>query len=182
MAASLGTRSVKSSAGADRHMLVALVSSVPNAIGRLKRPLGLDVGTDMDGVRAYYDNTFKGLTAPPVVSAGRLGPGPRAPHHFDDVVSIPPFGRTPSINASVSAAILIYEVVRQRGTVGADRNENKYVCNPVLDGMMKKDADFKCEYCGAILELEKVVRFEPDSGEYKYVCTSCAGMDQKRPR
>ena len=41
---------------------------------------------------------------------------------------------------------------------------------------MKKDADIKCEYCGAILELEKAVRFEPDSGEYKYVCTSCAIM------
>ena len=125
MAASLGTGAVKSSAGADRHMLVARVSRVPNAIGRLKRPSVWIVGTDMDGVRAYYDNTFKGLTALPSRLGGAARTRPRAPTKelCDDVVSIPLFGRTPSLNASVSAAILIYEVVRQRGAVGGQKRK-----------------------------------------------------------
>jgi len=115
--ASLSAGTLRASAGAVEHMRVAMASSVPNALNQLKREGLWTVAADMDGRRAYYDYRFKGPTAL-VIGGEDHGLGRLTKELCDEVVRIPMFGETPSLNASVSAAILIYEAVRQRATEG----------------------------------------------------------------
>ena len=32
----------------------------------------------------------------------------------------------------------------------------------------------KCKYCGHILELREEIKYDPDTGEYFYICPNCA--------
>lgn len=111
--ASLSIGTMRASAGAVNHMRVAMASSAPNALNQLKREGIWTVGADMDGSKLYTSYKFNGPTAI-VIGGEDHGLGKLTRELCDDVVRIPMFGKTPSLNASVSAAILIYEAVRQR--------------------------------------------------------------------
>ena len=111
----LGEGAVKASAGAVEHMAVAKVPNLVNAIEELKK-MGLWVaGADASGVKSYTDIDMKGPLLLVIGSEGK-GLRPLVRKHCDFVVRIPMFGKVSSLNASVSAAILIYEAVRQRGS------------------------------------------------------------------
>ncbi len=102
----------KASAGAVEYMKVARVVNIPNVIDKLKEN-GLWVyGADMDG--ELY--THAPLTGPIAIVIGNEGKGigPLVRKKCDGIVSLPMTGRISSLNASVAAGVLTYEIVRQR--------------------------------------------------------------------
>lgn len=102
----------KSSAGAVEHMLIADVSNISNTIEDLKKK-GLWVyGADMDGQDYYFNTKFDGSIALVIGNEGK-GISRLVKEKCDFLVKIPMVGKISSLNASTSAAILIYEVVRQ---------------------------------------------------------------------
>ena len=94
-------------------MAVARASSIPNALVQLKRRGLWVVGADMDGRRRYWEERFDGPLVL-VVGGEDHGLGRLTRELCDAVVRIPMSGKTHSLNASVSAALLMYEAVRQR--------------------------------------------------------------------
>jgi len=112
-AAPLGMGAMRASAGAVDYLPVARVSSIPGALNHLKREGIWIVAADMDGRKPYYGYDFTGPTAI-VIGGEDHGLGRLTKELCDDVARIPMAGETPSLNASVSAAIMIYEAVRQR--------------------------------------------------------------------
>ncbi len=102
----------KSSAGAIEYMKVAKVPNISQTIEYLKGK-GIWVAcADMDGQIIYQDN----LKGPIGIVIGSEGEGisHNVKNKCDFVVSIPMYGKVTSLNASVAASILVYEVVRQR--------------------------------------------------------------------
>ena len=79
-----------------------------------QRPQALaGFGTAADGTTALYDADLKGPAAIVIGSEGD-GMGRLVREQCDFTVSIPMKGKINSLNASASAAILLYEAVRQR--------------------------------------------------------------------
>lgn len=103
---------VKASAGAVEYVPVAKVSNISQTIDKLKE-LGVWVGAcDMDG-EDYNRANLKGSLAI-VIGAEGQGIGRLVKEKCDFVISIPMSGAITSLNASNAAAILMYEVRRQR--------------------------------------------------------------------
>ncbi len=103
----------KTSAGAVSHMKVARVPNIPSLLKDLQKQ-GLWVfGTAANGTTGLYDADLKG---PAAIVIGSEGDGMTrlAAETCDFLVSIPMKGDLNSLNASASAAILLYEEVRQR--------------------------------------------------------------------
>ncbi|MDQ6856153.1 MAG: 23S rRNA (guanosine(2251)-2'-O)-methyltransferase RlmB [Candidatus Dormibacteraeota bacterium] len=110
----------KASAGATEHVPVAIVTNLVQALEQLKAAGLWVVGLAADG-EARYD-TFD-LTGPVAVVIGAEGEGMRSltRRHCDVVVSLPLMGQVSSLNAGAAAAVLLYEVVRQRGFARRER-------------------------------------------------------------
>ena len=103
----------KASAGAAEHMLVARVPNIPAALKELKEH-GLWVyGTAADANGALWKTDMKGPICLVIGSEG-FGMGRLVAESCDFTVSIPLLGKVTSLNASAAAAVMIYEVLRQR--------------------------------------------------------------------
>ena len=103
----------KASAGAAEHMAIARVPNIPSAIKELKER-GLWVyGTAADGQSGLWDTDFTGSMALVIGSEGD-GMGRLVRESCDFIVSLPMKGQVSSLNASAAAAIVMYEVLRQR--------------------------------------------------------------------
>ncbi len=103
----------KVSAGAVKHMKIARVNNITDAIQKLK-DAGLWIcGTDMETKTYYYNQD---LTGPLGIVIGSEGSGMsnKVKNNCDFIVKIPMKGKITSLNASVSAGIVIYESVKQR--------------------------------------------------------------------
>lgn len=102
----------KAAAGAVEYVKVARVVNIPNTIEKLKEKGIWVYGADMEG--APYTQTD--LTGPVAIVIGNEGKGigPLAAKKCDALISLPMSGRINSLNASVAAGVLAYEVVRQR--------------------------------------------------------------------
>lgn len=102
----------KASAGAIEYVPVARVTNLVNCVDELKER-GLWVyGADMDG-ESYTKTDFKGAVALVIGNEGK-GIGPLMKKHCDAIVSLPMKGKINSLNASVAAGILMYQVASQR--------------------------------------------------------------------
>ena len=103
----------KVSAGAVEHMKIARVNNINETIKYLKDE-GLWVcGTDMNTNTYYYDQDFKMPIAIVIGSEG-FGMSRLVKDNCDFLVKIPMKGKITSLNAAVSAGIVMYEVVEQR--------------------------------------------------------------------
>jgi 23S rRNA (guanosine2251-2'-O)-methyltransferase len=104
---------VRASAGALEHVPVARVTNLGRAVDQVKESGIWVVGLDMAGDRTY---TEVDLTRPTALVVGSEGEGiSRLVREKCDVLAaIPLKGKVASLNASVAAAILLYEAVRQR--------------------------------------------------------------------
>ena len=104
----------KASAGAIEYMPVARVSNLTATIRDLKQRGVWIYGTAAEGASPLYQTD---LTGPAAIVIGNEGVGMSriVADACDFKVSIPMKGRISSLNASASAAILLYEAVRQRG-------------------------------------------------------------------
>ena len=104
----------KASAGALEYMPVARVSNLAAAIRDLKSRGIWIFGTAADGTTALHAADLKGPSAIVIGNEGS-GMSRMVAENCDFKVSIPMKGHISSLNASASAAILLYEAVRQRG-------------------------------------------------------------------
>lgn len=103
---------VRTSAGATAYVPVVKVGNINQAIETLKNNGVWIYSLDMEGQEMYKTN-LKGNIA---LVVGNEGSGVKnlTIKNSDGVISIPMYGQVNSLNASVSAGIAIYEVLRQR--------------------------------------------------------------------
>ena len=103
----------KTSAGAAEHMAVARVASVAAALEELKAR-GLWVyGAAAEGSSPMWETDFSGPVCLVIGSEGE-GLGRLVRERCDFLVSIPLRGQVSSLNASAAAAVLLYEILRQK--------------------------------------------------------------------
>lgn len=102
---------LKTSVGAIDNIPVCMVSNIVNTINNLKKEGFWIVGTDMDGTD-YTKIDYSGKTAIVIGNEGR-GISDLVRKSCDFIASIPMFGKVNSLNASVAAGVMIYEVVKQ---------------------------------------------------------------------
>ena len=112
-AANVNSTVAKVSAGAVEYMKIARVNNINDAINTLKENDVWICGTDMDTDKYYYDEDFTGGIGVVIGSEG-YGMSRLVKENCDFLVKIPMKGKITSLNASVSAGIVIYEVVKQR--------------------------------------------------------------------
>ena len=110
--ASLSFTVAKTSAGAVEFMHVARVTNIPQTIEELKKRGVWVYCADMDG-EPFYNSNLKGAIALVIGSEGN-GVGRLVKEKCDVCLSMPMKGKINSLNASVAAGILMYEVSRQR--------------------------------------------------------------------
>lgn len=110
--AGLTAAAVKASAGAVNYTPVAKVTNLSSVIGELKKEGLWFVCADMEGEVMYRMN----LKGPIGLVIGNEGEGVSrlVKESCDMTASIPMKGEIGSLNASVAAGVLAYEIVRQR--------------------------------------------------------------------
>ncbi|MDR1135350.1 MAG: 23S rRNA (guanosine(2251)-2'-O)-methyltransferase RlmB [Clostridiales Family XIII bacterium] len=110
--AGLGDTVAKVSSGAVEYVRVAQVTNITNTVKRLKE-LGVWVAAlDMEG-ESYFTKELTGGMAVVVGGEGK-GIGRLVKENCDFTVSIPMSGHLASLNASNAAAVVVYEIKRQR--------------------------------------------------------------------
>ncbi len=103
----------KVSAGAVEHIKIARVNNINDTIKMLKENDVWIYGTDMQTDTLYYNEDYTGAVAIVIGSEG-FGISKLVKENCDFLIKIPMKGKITSLNASVSAGIIMYEVVKQR--------------------------------------------------------------------
>jgi 23S rRNA (guanosine2251-2'-O)-methyltransferase len=103
----------KTSAGAVEFMPVARVANLSSALKDLKEKGIWIYGASADGSSKLWETDLKGPACIVIGSEGE-GMGRLVSENCDFLLSIPMRGKVSSLNASAAAAVLIYEVLRQR--------------------------------------------------------------------
>ena len=107
----------RASAGAVEHVPVARVTNLSRALEELKAAGVWVAAADPEGDQVLWGARLNGPLAL-VIGAEGTGVRPGVLKHCDLRLRIPMGGRVGSLNASVSAALVLYEVARQRGVAG----------------------------------------------------------------
>ena len=104
---------MKTSVGTLDNVNIAMVSNIANTIEFLKEKGYWIVGTALDNSIDYRDIDYNGKI---VLIIGNEGSGISnlVAKKCDFLAKIPMYGETNSLNASVAAGIMIYEVIRNR--------------------------------------------------------------------
>lgn len=113
--ASITSTVYKSSAGAIEYVKVAKVTNINAAIDELKEQGVWVYGADIAGTQYSYQMDFGGSIALVIGSEGK-GISRLTLKKCDGLVKIPMVGKINSLNASVAAGILMYEVLKNRVT------------------------------------------------------------------
>ncbi|MCL2397835.1 MAG: 23S rRNA (guanosine(2251)-2'-O)-methyltransferase RlmB [Defluviitaleaceae bacterium] len=103
---------VRASAGAVEHIPICRVANISQTIDRLKKQNIWIVGTDAAG-QLIYNTPLTGALALVIGNEGE-GISRLVREKCDFLASIPMLGPTPSLNASVAAAVAMYEVLRRK--------------------------------------------------------------------
>jgi 23S rRNA (guanosine2251-2'-O)-methyltransferase len=116
--ASVTAATCKASAGAVEHLPVARVRNLADWLADAKHRDAWIYGAAAEADRRYTDVDWSGRA---VVVLGSEGSGlrRRVAETCDQVVSIPTAGRVGSLNASVAAAVILFEARRQRAARSA---------------------------------------------------------------
>lgn len=116
---SVNADAVKTSAGALHHLPVCRERNVVSAVKFLKENGYQIVAASEKASISYTEADYTGPFAL-VMGAEDIGISPEVLRLCDTFVSIPMFGNISSLNVSVAAGVMMYEVVRQR--LNADLN------------------------------------------------------------
>jgi len=103
----------KTSAGATTFMKVCKVTNIVQTIERLKEEGYWVFGADGQASTEYTQNDYTGKVCLVIGNEGK-GISQSVKKHCDNLSYIPMYGKTESLNASTSAAIYMYEVLRNR--------------------------------------------------------------------
>ena len=111
--ASVTAAACKASAGAVEHLSVARVRNLADWLAEAKERGAWVYGASADAGRRYTDVDWSGRA---VLALGSEGSGlrRRVAEVCDELISIPAAGKVGSLNASVAAAVIIFEARRQR--------------------------------------------------------------------
>jgi len=112
-AASVTALVAKASAGASEHLPVAKVTNIARTLEELKAKNIWTVGLDERGPQSY-DSLDYNMDCAIVLGAEGKGIHQLVARKCDFLVSIPMLGKVPSLNVSVAAGVMLYEIVRQR--------------------------------------------------------------------
>ena len=107
----------KTSAGAVEHLPVVRVSNLAATVDQLKKDGVWVYGTDMEG-QCWCEIDYTGPVALIVGSEGK-GMSRLLTDKCDFIASLPMYGEINSLNASVAAGIVMYEIARQRAGIKA---------------------------------------------------------------
>jgi 23S rRNA (guanosine2251-2'-O)-methyltransferase len=113
-AASVNATVAKTSAGAISHVNIVRIANINNFIRELKKDKVWIVGLDEDAAQYMYKANLREPLALIVGGEGQ-GLSRLVKESCDFLVKFPMRGKVNSLNASVAAALAMYEVVRQRG-------------------------------------------------------------------
>ena len=104
----------KASAGALAHVRIASVVNIARAIEELKEARVWTIGLAAEATDLHTDVDW---TLPSAIVLGAEGAGLRrlVRERCDRLVRIPMYGHVDSLNVSVAAGVVLYEVVRRRG-------------------------------------------------------------------
>jgi 23S rRNA (guanosine2251-2'-O)-methyltransferase len=103
----------KASAGASEHLPIAKVTNIARTVEELKEQNLWTVGLDERG-KQTYDALDYNMDCALVLGSEGKGLHDLVKKKCDFLVSIPMLGKVPSLNVSVAAAVVLYEIVRQR--------------------------------------------------------------------
>ncbi|HVO81761.1 MAG TPA: 23S rRNA (guanosine(2251)-2'-O)-methyltransferase RlmB [Terriglobales bacterium] len=103
----------KASAGASEHLPIAKVTNIARTVEELKERNIWVVGLDERATQTYDALDYK-MDCAIVLGAEGKGVHDLVRKKCDFLVSIPMLGKVPSLNVSVAAAVVLYEIVRQR--------------------------------------------------------------------
>lgn len=112
-AALVNSTTNKTSAGATQYMKIARVNNLTDTIKELKEKDIWIYGTDMEGEN-FYDEVKYDTGVAIVIGSEGFGISRLVKEKCDFLLKIPMKGKINSLNASVSAGIVIYEVLKQR--------------------------------------------------------------------
>lgn len=116
-AATLNATVAKAASGALEYMRVAKVTNISDTLCQLKENNIWIYGADMDG-ETWCETNFDGGVALVIGNEGK-GISRLVSEKCDKIVSLPMTGEINSLNASVAAGVLMYEVLRQRKKIKA---------------------------------------------------------------
>ncbi len=102
---------MKTSAGTLENVNISVVSNLVNVIKKLKKNGFWIIGTDMEGTD-YKNIDYTGKIALVIGNEGK-GISKLVEENCDFIAKIPMYGTVNSLNASVAAALVIYEAVRK---------------------------------------------------------------------
>ncbi len=103
----------KTSAGAIESIDLVQVGNVVQTLDKLKEAGFWILGAHMEGQVSLYEADMRGPTVLVIGNEGK-GMSRLTKENCDILVTIPMYGKINSLNASVAAAVLLYEAVRQR--------------------------------------------------------------------
>lgn len=106
----------KSAAGAAAHLPIVRVANVADAIRKLKKANVWVAGADLGEHSVEHTQADFARDIALVIGAEGEGLSQLVKRECDYLVRIPIVGKTESLNASVAAAVLLYEALRQRRT------------------------------------------------------------------
>jgi 23S rRNA (guanosine2251-2'-O)-methyltransferase len=108
----------KASAGASAHLPIAKVTNIARTLEDLKEQNVWTVGLD-ERAPQTYDTVDYNMNCAVVLGAEGKGVHDLVRRKCDFLVSIPMLGKVSSLNVSVAAGVVLYEIVRQRRGKGA---------------------------------------------------------------
>ncbi len=103
----------KASAGASEHLPITKVTNIARTLEDLKERNIWTVGLDERG-KQTYDSVDYNMDCAIVLGAEGKGLHDLVARKCDFLVSIPMLGKVPSLNVSVAAGVVLFELVRQR--------------------------------------------------------------------
>ena len=112
-AAGITSTVIKASSGAIEHIMMSKVANINYTIEKLKKRRLWIAGAGVEGASQYYEMNFD---QPIAIVIGSEGEGLKrlVKENCDFLIKIPMKGDLDSLNASVAAGIMLFEVTRQR--------------------------------------------------------------------
>lgn len=104
---------MKTSTGALDNVNIVQITNINQTIEKLKKKGVWIVGTDMENSSVYDELDYK-IPICIIIGSEGFGMSNLVKKNCDFIARIPMYGKINSLNASVAAGIMIYEVVRQR--------------------------------------------------------------------
>jgi 23S rRNA (guanosine2251-2'-O)-methyltransferase len=106
---------VKTSSGATEHVKIAQINNLANTLKVLKESGFWIVGSSLENAKLYTEVDFR-IPIALIVGNEEKGIRKLTADKCDFLVKIPMAGKLQSLNVSVATGILLFEVMRQRGT------------------------------------------------------------------